>query len=371
MKEKRVSYLIQRSPLEFIKLSFFWMGYLLLAITGGFYFYDKTLFVQLLLFAGLTQLSIIIFVKRNNNVIAKILFPVILCFSLGVVSFGSFFPFKRVYYRIVLAYYRQSREVKSLLHAAHDLINKQQINALPSNATLIATYANLLLRGYWSFEYPKEVQFWGKHFYIHSLPEFLLVYREVFLHREYHMDLGVENPFIIDCGSNIGLTTLFFTMVYPNAVILGFEPDATSFSLLQKNIAKNNLKNVSVINKGVAKEDRLAYLSGTSVGSAVSYDETAEYSQGYTKITLTKLSSYINRNVDLLKMDIEGSEMEVIEDLIQHNKLQLVNNIAMEVHRRPELKTFLSILKEHGFSCKVNETDILPILFASRKNSKA
>src|SRR5260370_28727380 len=51
------------------------------------------------------------------------------------------------------------------------------------------------------------------------------LYREIFLARAYFFRSEASSPLIFDCGSNIGLSILFFKHLYPNCRIVSFEPD--------------------------------------------------------------------------------------------------------------------------------------------------
>jgi FkbM family methyltransferase len=53
---------------------------------------------------------------------------------------------------------------------------------------------------------------------------------------------------ILDCGANIGMATLFFKWLYPNARIDAFEPDPKTFQLLENNVKQNHLTNVATHN---------------------------------------------------------------------------------------------------------------------------
>lgn len=72
-------------------------------------------------------------------------------------------------------------------------------------------------------------------------------------------------------------------------------------------------------------------------------------------IPCVKLSDYIDRDVDMLKMDVEGAESEVFEDLAKHNKLQHIQQMIVEFHNmakqetRPSLASFLQLLDQNGF----------------------
>lgn len=73
-------------------------------------------------------------------------------------------------------------------------------------------------------------------------------------------------------------------------------------------------------------------------------------------VKTTKLSKYINKKVDLLKIDIEGSEQKVLEEI--KNKLHMIKQIVMEFHSTPSsrnennYKIVEKILKENSFKIK-------------------
>ena len=78
---------------------------------------------------------------------------------------------------------------------------------------------------------------------------------EIFGDLAYKFFSESESPFIIDAGSNIGIATLFFKEIYPNAKVLCFEPDAAAFELLKANMSNNKITNVDLINAATAKAD--------------------------------------------------------------------------------------------------------------------
>jgi hypothetical protein len=56
--------------------------------------------------------------------------------------------------------------------------------------------------------------------------EFHILRSEIFGHECYSLNIkNKENPYIIDAGSYIGLSVIYFKNIYPNAEILAFEPN--------------------------------------------------------------------------------------------------------------------------------------------------
>ena len=81
-----------------------------------------------------------------------------------------------------------------------------------------------------------------------------LLFRVIHLRNEYYFKTSKARPVILDCGANIGLATLFFKWLYPQAVIYAFEPDIDTFALLKRNVEANSLTAVHLYN--VALSDK-------------------------------------------------------------------------------------------------------------------
>ena len=167
-----------------------------------------------------------------------------------------------------------------------------------------------------------------------SYDSFLYSFKEIYIYQIYNFKSIKNNPFIIDCGSNIGMSILFFKTIYPQATILGFEPEPKNFSLLENNITNNGLTGITIYpvalsnketkSKFTFMKDASDSLRGTLLG-----DNTLSYIEVDTAI----LSSYINAQVDFLKMDIEGGEVLVMEELISKDKLRFINEMIVEYHQ--------------------------------------
>src|SRR3989344_6241937 len=52
---------------------------------------------------------------------------------------------------------------------------------------------------------------------------FLGMFEEIFIQKQYYFDSRNRRPLIVDCGSNIGLSVVFFKILYPEAKIIAFE----------------------------------------------------------------------------------------------------------------------------------------------------
>lgn len=179
---------------------------------------------------------------------------------------------------------------------------------------------------------------------------FQFIYNEIFNNNIYNFISKSKNPFIIDAGANIGLSVIYFKKLYPNSEIIAFEPDENVFTTLEYNINSLQINNVTLVKKALWNEvtELRFYSEGADGGRLANEGENNQI----IKINTTLLSDYINnRIVDLLKIDIEGAELFVLQEARRY--LKNVNNIFVEYHsfkNKPQkLAELLCILEEEGF----------------------
>lgn len=191
---------------------------------------------------------------------------------------------------------------------------------------------------------------------------FYNLYKDIFITRIYHFISQHSNPLIIDCGSNIGMSILFFKHIYPMARIIGFEPDPAVFPYLKKNIKYNALENVQIIQAALSsKEDEQAFYSDGKYGSCLADQTSSVLPKGWIeyKVPCVRLRNYLTEPVDLLKMNIEGAEYDVLMD--SSDKLKMIRRMIIEYHHLPGLPVtlhkILTLLHEQGFDYLLNDFD--------------
>lgn len=183
---------------------------------------------------------------------------------------------------------------------------------------------------------------------------FFYSYREIFERHIYEFAVDSQRPTIIDGGSNIGLSIIFFKQLFPNASIIGFEPDPKVFRVLEKNIHAMKFQNVRLINAALWTEDAdIPFFSeGADAGRLlhpVCDTKTRENVQSL------RLSSFLDQPVDLLKLDIEGAEVDVLRDV--SGKLDNVQRLFVEFHSfvdQPQrLDELTTVLRNAGFRFQI------------------
>lgn len=188
----------------------------------------------------------------------------------------------------------------------------------------------------------------GKSFYIQCKDEFV--------HQIYRFQSEKKAPVIIDGGSNIGVSILYFKRLYPAARIIAFEPDPEIFKILQENVTVNGLDGVELINAGLGSEAGVArFVADHGAGGRVADDI------GDVEVKIVPLSASITDTVDFLKLNIEGEELPVLTELETSGALCYVQQLVLEYHGwangEQRLGAILELLSRHGFRYLIHDFD--------------
>jgi FkbM family methyltransferase len=159
---------------------------------------------------------------------------------------------------------------------------------------------------------------------------------EIFTRNIYEINLTSPAPLIIDAGAHVGLATLFFKTRYPHSRIIAVEPHPENVRHLDHNIWFNKLTNLTVVEAALGSHPGETDLyfdnSGDHWFSAAGFTRGAwDHSQtsAAVRVPVIPLDALIAEPVDLLKMDIEGAEVDVLR---ASKKLHLINNLIIELH---------------------------------------
>ena len=179
-------------------------------------------------------------------------------------------------------------------------------------------------------------------------PSFLWQFYEIFFKDIYKFESKRSKPVIFDCGANIGTACLYFKKQHPQALVHAFEPDPKIYQILKTNLAQNDLEDIQLYEAAVWKED------GTlSFGSEGSDSGSIFQEDNQVKVKALDLKKLIEKEayIDLLKIDIEGAEVEVIKHCA--GSLDKVENLFIEYHsfngRRQDFEELLSVVTNAGY----------------------
>jgi FkbM family methyltransferase len=195
---------------------------------------------------------------------------------------------------------------------------------------------------------------------------FLFQYNEIFIRKIYRFKATTNSPIILDGGSNIGLAIIYWKLLFPQSIIIGFEPDKYIYETLEFNIRSLKLENVTLLNKGLWNKDtELFFVSNGSDGGRITNKSTNN------KIEVISLKKYLIEPVDFLKLDIEGAEVIVLEDCAEY--LINVKNLFIEYHsfenKQQQLDQLLAIITASGFRYYIQNTGVYsvhPFIYANK-----
>lgn len=190
---------------------------------------------------------------------------------------------------------------------------------------------------------------------------FEYLFREIFVGLEYQFRSSTSKPRIIDCGSNIGMSILFFKTLYPDSSILAFEPGELTYQTLVRNIKENGWRNVDARQQAVAETDGMMNLYfDDSQSDSLRMSIISDRSSGKASrpVQVVRLSGCIDGPVDLLKLDVEGAEMGVLKDLSRSGAISQVKEMLIEYHHHIDnavdnLSEFLQLLEQNKFGYQI------------------
>ncbi|HZY86335.1 MAG TPA: FkbM family methyltransferase, partial [Gemmataceae bacterium] len=212
-----------------------------------------------------------------------------------------------------------------------------------------------------------EATLLGRRVRILDSLSFVYQREEIFTREVYRFPCDHDAPFVLDGGSNIGLAIIYFKQLYPRGTVVGFEPDPKACAALRANLSAFGLSDVEVHAAALWKEaGTLPFLPDDADGGRVVETGPAGVS---CSVAAVRLRDYLDRPVDLLKLDIEGAEIEVLDDC--RDRLANVHNLFVEYHSfadRPQaLPALLALLAEAGFRLHVHPVVTSPRPFVARE----
>jgi FkbM family methyltransferase len=173
---------------------------------------------------------------------------------------------------------------------------------------------------------------------------------EILHERQYQVRSPLpECPTILDAGANIGVAALWFLGQYPGAKLFCIEPELSNFRILQANLGGRDDVILEQAALGAANQSVTLHLAAHGAMHSV---VDAGPAVGVLSVPQIRLDDLMDRHcieqVDLLKLDVEGSEFDSVRGL--GDRLVNIKVIVGEFHERlVDEDTFYSYLHRYGF----------------------
>ncbi|GAB4234889.1 MAG: hypothetical protein Tsb0034_08790 [Ekhidna sp.] len=186
----------------------------------------------------------------------------------------------------------------------------------------------------------------------------IAVYLEIYESGEYDLllryisEMRIEINTILDIGSNIGMSILFFQNEFPKSKIIALEPDKSNYEQLQENIELNALEQVIPINAGIWVSDaKLSIDADFRGGNHWSLAVVEDINGAIQGVTIDSLIEDQKLDtIDLLKIDIEGAEEILFRYPEKCNYLERVQIACIEIHEEVQsFSTVANTLVAYGF----------------------
>jgi FkbM family methyltransferase len=164
------------------------------------------------------------------------------------------------------------------------------------------------------------------------------VFAQIYQQDEYACLRDLQSPRVIfDLGANVGFASAYFLSCFPASRVLSLEPDPHNYRLCQSNLAPYGNRSRLILGAAWSECGRLCLSRGTFGDGREWATEVVASNIGSTEATvqaydIPSLLKLIGENqIDLLKIDIEGSELALFGSS-SSKWIPLVRNICIELH---------------------------------------
>ena len=173
----------------------------------------------------------------------------------------------------------------------------------------------------------------------YSLVTLTELYTDIFIKQVYRFEASTKQPFIIDCGANIGMSVRYFKQLYPESEVWAYEANPDAFALLQRNVEGNQLKGVRLFNFVLSDCEGEVdfYIPAATAGLNGSLNPSI--AQGIKqRLQAYRLSGLLpdKKEVDFVKVDIEGAEFNLLSELRESGRLHEAGQLVVELHASSE-----------------------------------
>jgi len=194
-----------------------------------------------------------------------------------------------------------------------------------------------------------------------------ILYDEIFKDEIYTKFFDFkENDIVLDLGANIGVYSLYAIEKMPSInKIYMVEPFMQNFDYMVRNIMHNRKDDIHkfIFIKAAISKNGFYGVGGTDIGICLNSLELSDITEQTKTFSLVDFIKFYNiEKVDIIKMDIEGSELEMFnDDAFNYINDNNINRICGELHPKKkygeEMFNILNRFKNMGYEILVTSVD--------------
>ncbi len=143
-------------------------------------------------------------------------------------------------------------------------------------------------------------------------------------------EIGNKKKLIIDCGSNIGSSSRYFSEMYNKSKIIAIEAEKQNYEFSKKNIFKNN---TIIQNNAVSSSKQIFVIRKMNDPRAhtVNFKRSKTRKKSKPSVVINEIvKKYYNYNPFIIKIDIEGAEDDLFKKNVQW--LEKFEIVIIEIH---------------------------------------
>lgn len=204
--------------------------------------------------------------------------------------------------------------------------------------------------------------------------------RIIYLHKLYETDISrfvinnlKVNDTFVDVGANVGYFSVLASKITgPDGTVISFEPDEDNFNVLYKNKYINSFDNLGINNVAVGSCDGNIILNrnplnsgGHSIEVFKSYkDDNLRFSKEEVfktypdfnfkkEVEVRRLSSFFSDNfikhVDIMKIDVEGYELDVVSGLGKYISSGIIKVVICEISNVDNRDSLMNLFLDNNY----------------------
>lgn len=185
------------------------------------------------------------------------------------------------------------------------------------------------------------------------------MFYQVFFNKCYDFKVQVDPKVIVDAGANIGLASIFFAEKYPSSKIISIEPEINNFKFLDENCTP--YENIIPVNAALWNNNSDIIIENKGYGESGFMVKESAVGTSFKGMTLnTIVNDYKLERIDILKVDIEGSELEVFQE--NYNWLSITKVLVIELHdhmKKGTSKSVFSAISEYDFDLSLRGENLV------------
>ena len=159
-------------------------------------------------------------------------------------------------------------------------------------------------------------------------------------HKKMLEDIIKPGMTVLDIGANIGYYSLMMLkLIGEKGKLIVVEPSPSNIEILKKNLILNKFNDIEVHNSAISDENSIKKFFLSEMSNLNTLNYTDKKSLNLTGKTIDVKTFTIpeimdGRSLDLIRMDVEGHEVEVLNGLIPNIGVNnLYPSIIFETHR--------------------------------------